>query len=131
MTARERMSVMEYKNFGDFLYQKRIENKITMRQMADELGVSPVFVSDIEKDRRNPFDVNRLKQLVSFLNLTDEERDLMYDLAGKKRNEVAPDLHDYITENDYVSAALRTCRDLEVGEEEWARMVEELKQRKG
>ena len=122
---------MEYKNFGDFLYQKRIENKITMRQMADELGVSPVFVSDIEKDRRNPFDVNRLKQLVSFLNLTDEERDLMYDLAGKKRNEVAPDLHDYITENDYVSAALRTCRDLEVGEEEWARMVEELKQRKG
>ena len=122
---------MEYKNFGDFLYQKRIENKITMRQMADELGVSPVFVSDIEKDRRNPFDVNRLRQLVPFLNLTDEERDLMYDLAGKKRNEVAPDLHDYITENDYVSAALRTCRDLEVGEEEWARMVEELKQRKG
>lgn len=122
---------MEYKNFGDFLYQKRIENKITMRQMADELGVSPVFISDIEKDRRNPFDVNRLRQLVPFLNLTDEERDLMYDLAGKKRNEVAPDLHDYITENDYVSAALRTCRDLEVGEEEWARMVEELKQRKG
>ena len=102
-----------------------------MRQMADELGVSPVFISDIEKDRRNPFDVNRLRQLVPFLNLTDEERDLMYDLAGKKRNEVAPDLHDYITENDYVSAALRTCRDLEVGEEEWARMVEELKQRKG
>ena len=125
------MRAMEYKNFGDFLYQKRIENKITMRQMADELGVSPVFISDIEKDRRNPFDVNRLKQLVSFLNLTDEDRDLMYDLAGKKRNEVAPDLHDYITENDYVSAALRTCRDLEVGEEEWARMVEELKQRKG
>lgn len=125
------MSAMEYKNFGDFLYQKRIENKITMRQMADELGVSPVFISDIEKDRRNPFDVNRLRQLVPFLNLTDEERDLMYDLAGKKRNEVAPDLHDYITENDYVSAALRTCRDLEVGEEEWARMVEELKQRKG
>ena len=125
------MRAMEYKNFGDFLYQKRIENKITMRQMADELGVSPVFISDIEKDRRNPFDVNRLKQLVPFLNLTDEERDLMYDLAGKKRNEVAPDLHDYITENDYVSAALRTCRDLEVGEEEWARMVEELKQRKG
>ena len=125
------MRAMEYKNFGDFLYQKRIENKITMRQMADELGVSPVFISDIEKDRRNPFDVNRLRQLVPFLNLTDEERDLMYDLAGKKRNEVAPDLHDYITENDYVSAALRTCRDLEVGEEEWARMVEELKQRKG
>lgn len=125
------MNVMEYKNFGDFLYRKRVENKITMRQMAEELGCTPVFISDIEKDRRNPFDVNRLKQLVTFLHLTDEERDLMYDLVGKKRNEVAPDLHDYITENDYVSAALRTCRDLNIGEEEWGRMVAELKRRKG
>ncbi len=122
---------MEYKNFGEFLYQKRIENKITMQQMATELECTPVYISDIEKDRRYPFDITRLKKLVPFLHLSEEERDIMYDLAGKKRNEVPADLHDYITENDYVSAALRTCRDLDVGEEEWARMVAELKQRKG
>lgn len=122
---------MKYKNFGDFLYQKRKENNITMRQLSEEIGVTQVYISDVEKDRRNSFDIERLRKLVKFLNLTDEERDLMYDLAGKKRNEVAPDLHDYITENDYVSAALRTCRDLNIGEEEWARMIADLKQRKG
>ncbi len=122
---------MKYKNFGDFLYQKRKENKITMRQLSEEIGCTQVYISDVEKDRRNSFDIERLRKLVKFLNLTDEERDLMYDLAGKKRNEVAPDLHDYITENDYVSAALRTCRDLNIGEEEWARMIADLKQRKG
>lgn len=122
---------MKYKNFGDFLYQKRKENKITMRQLSEEIGCTQVYISDVEKDRRNSFDIERLRKLVKFLNLTDEERDLMYDLAGKKRNEVAPDLHDYITENDYVSAALRTCRDLEIGEEEWARMIADLKKRKG
>ena len=55
----------------------------------------------------------------------------MYNLAGKKRNAVAPDLPEYIIERDYVSAALRTARDLDAGEEEWMRFVEDLKKRKG
>lgn len=55
----------------------------------------------------------------------------MLDLAGKKRNAVAPDLPEYIMQRDYVSAALRTARDLDAGEEEWQRFVEELKKRKG
>ena len=33
--------------------------------------------------------------------------------------------------HDYVSAALRTARDLEAGEEEWLKFVEELKKKKG
>ncbi len=127
----KRMNAMKYKNFGDFLYRKRKENKITMRQVSEEIGCTQVYISDVEKDRRNSFDIERLRKLVKFLNLTDEERDLMYDLAGKKRNEVAPDLHDYITENYYVRMALRTCRDLDIGEEGWNRIVEAFKKRKG
>ena len=55
----------------------------------------------------------------------------MFDLAGEKRDDVAPDLPDYIKERDYVSAALRTARDLDAGEEEWLEFVKELKRRKG
>ena len=55
----------------------------------------------------------------------------MLDLAGKNRNEVGPDLPEYIMESDYVSAALRTARDLDAGEEEWLEFVKELKKRKG
>ena len=55
----------------------------------------------------------------------------MLDLAGKKRNAVAPDLPDYIIQRDYVSAALRTARDLDAGEEEWNQFVKELKERRG
>lgn len=54
----------------------------------------------------------------------------MYDIAGKQRNTIAPDLPDYIMERDYVSAALRTARDLDAGEEEWREFVEQLKRRK-
>ena len=120
-----------YANFGDFIAQKRTEKGITLRKMADMLGCSAPFLSDVEKDRRNPFDMDKLDQVAQILVLSPEENALMLDLAGKKRNSVAPDLPDYIMQRDYVSAALRTARDLDAGEQEWLRFVEELKQRKG
>jgi len=122
---------MKCANFGEFISQKRIEKKITLRKMADMLGVSAPFLTDVEKDRRNPFDMEKLTQLAHILDLTTEENDLMLNLAGKKRNAVAPDLPEYIMERDYVSAALRTARDLDAGEEEWKQFIEELKKRKG
>lgn len=122
---------MKYANFGEFISQKRIEKKITLRKMADMLGVSAPFLTDVEKDRRNPFDMEKLNQLAHILELTTDENELMLNLAGRKRNAVAPDLPEYIMERDYVSAALRTARDLDAGEEEWKKFVEELIKRKG
>ncbi len=122
---------MKYANFGEFISQKRVEKQITLRKMADMLGVSAPFLTDVEKDRRNPFDMEKLTQLAKILGLSNEERELMFNLAGKKRNAVAPDLPEYIMERDYVSVALRTARDLDAGEEEWNQFVEELRKRKG
>ena len=127
----EKVKSMMYANFGEFISQKRIEKQITLRKMADMLGVSAPFLTDVEKDRRNPFDMEKLTQLAKILDLSNEERELMFNLAGKKRNAVAPDLPEYIMERDYVSAALRTARDLDAGEEEWNQFVEELRKRKG
>ena len=127
----EKVKSMMYANFGEFISQKRVEKQITLRKMADMLGVSAPFLTDVEKDRRNPFDMEKLSQLAKILDLSNEERELMFNLAGKKRNAVAPDLPEYIMERDYVSAALRTARDLDAGEEEWNQFVEELRKRKG
>lgn len=121
----------KYLNFGDFITQKREEKQITLREMAKKLGITPPYLSDVEKDRRNPFDLEKLEILANILMLSEEDKTTMLDLAGKKRNEVAPDLPEYIMERDYVSAALRTARDLDAGEEEWLEFVKELKKRKG
>lgn len=120
-----------YKNFGDFLQKKRTDRKISLRKMADLLSFSAPFLSDVEKDRRNPPDIDKLEQIVSILHLTEEERELMMNLAGERRNSVAPDLPEYIMERDYVSSALRTAKDLGASEEEWLAFVEELKKKKG
>ena len=89
------------------------------------------YLTDIEKDRRNPPEMEKLELISQILMLNDEDKTTMYDLVGKKRNSVAPDLPDYIMEHDYVSAALRTARDLDASEADWLKFVEELRQRKG
>lgn len=118
-------------NFGEFLQRKREEKQITLRRMAELLGFSAPFLSDVEKDRRNPPELAKLEQIAGILSLSYEEKETMFNLAGKKRDSVAPDLPEYIMSRDYVAAALRTARDLDAGEEEWLRFVEELRQRKG
>lgn len=120
-----------YSNFGEFLQQKRIVRGITLRKMAELLGITPPYLSDIEKDRRNPPEMEKLEQISSILLLSAEDKTVMLDLAGKKRNTVAPDLPKYIMERSYVSAALRTARDLDADEADWQRFVQELKNRKG
>lgn len=122
---------MNNQNFGEFLQTKREQQKITLRQLAEKLDLSAPFLSDVEKGRRNSLDMDRLVMLRQILNLSDEEYETMLNLAGKQRKTVAPDLPEYIMERDYVSAALRTARDLDAGEAEWQRFVEELKSRKG
>lgn len=119
-----------YETFGAFLTAKREEKDITLREMARILDVSPTFISDVEKNRSTP-KAERLERLAEALNLDNDEKAVMYDLVGKQRDSVAPDLPEYIKGRDYVSAALRTARDLDAGEKEWLEFVAELKKRKG
>jgi len=118
-------------SFGEFIASKREEKKITLREMARLLKITPPYLSDIEKDRRNPPDKEKLNSIALILSLSEEECSYMYDLAGKKRNAISPDLPEYIMERDYVRVALRKAIDLDIGEKEWTRFVQELEDRKG
>ena len=116
--------------FGEYLNAKREEKNITLRELARKLDVSAPFLRDVEMNRRAPLTPERLEKLAEVLTLTDQEKAEMYDLVGKQKGSVAPDLPEYIMERDYVSAALRTARDLNAGEAEWAKFVEDLKRRR-
>lgn len=121
----------QYKNFGDFLHKKRIAKGISYRDLASVLGVSAPYISDIEKDRRNAPAMDKLEKLADYFMLSSEEKALMFDLAGEKKSELAPDIPGYIKGHDYVASALRTARDLGASEKDWLDFVEELRRRKG
>ena len=115
--------------FGDFISQKRIEKKFTMRELASKLSISAPYLADIEHGHRNPPDKDKLDELASVLELSLEEKEEMLDLAGEKRGEAPPDLMDYMVGKPYISYALRRMRDAGAGEDEWLEMVKDLERR--
>ncbi|NCB66682.1 MAG: XRE family transcriptional regulator [Bacilli bacterium] len=116
--------------FGEYLKHKREEKQISLREVARTLGVSAPFLSDVENNRRGPLTEERLADLVKVLNLNEKEKAEMYDIVGKQKGLLAPDLNPYVTERPYVNAALRTARNLEANEEDWQRFVDDLIKRK-
>ena len=116
--------------FGEYLKHKREEKQISLREVARTLGVSAPFLSDVENNRRGPLTEERLADLAKVLNLNEKEKAEMYDIVGKQKGLLAPDLNPYVTERPYVNAALRTARNLEANEEDWQRFVDNLIKRK-
>jgi transcriptional regulator with XRE-family HTH domain len=116
--------------FGEYLKHKRDEKQISLREVARALGVSAPFLSDVENNRRGTLTEERLADLAKVLNLNENEKAEMYDIVGKQKGLLAPDLNPYVTERPYVNAALRTARNLEANKEDWQRFVDDLKTRK-
>ena len=46
--------------FGEFVKAKRQEKEISLRKLAEELGIVPAYMSDIEKGRRYPPDKDKI-----------------------------------------------------------------------
>lgn len=78
--------------------------------MADLLDLSPAYWSDIEKGRRNPPNINKLKEIANLLGLSQEETDMMIDMASEDRDEIPMDLPEYIKESGLARTALRKAR---------------------
>lgn len=120
-----------YESFGQFLHEKRLERKMSYRDLASSLGLSAPYISDMEKGRRNAPSMDVLENLASYFNLSEEEKTMMFDLAGESKNEIAPDLPNYIRDNDSVVVALRTARDLGATQKDWENFVRELREKRG
>lgn len=119
--------------FGAYIAQKRVEKDVKLKPIAEKLGVSVTYLSDIIKGRRNPPDIDGLEALANALNLNEEERDEMFDLAGRERNQVSPDLPEYIMGEDIPTArvALRRARNSKLGEDFWQEVNQIIDRRNG
>lgn len=112
--------------FGDFIKKKRQSLAITLRAFADELNIAPSYMSDIEKGKRNAPTQDILDSMVRVLKLNDEDKNKLFDLAAKSKNEIAQDITEYVSENQNVRVALRRAKELNLGEEEWLQIIENM-----
>ena len=87
--------------FGSFLREKRMARGLTLRGMAAKLDLSPVYMSNIENNRRAAPSQEYLERMAMLLQLDKPEREWMLDLAAKsKQNRVSADLPDYIMDRE-------------------------------
>ena len=115
------------KTFGTFIKEKRLEKGINLRKLAELLVLAPAYISDIENGNRNSPSPDKMEKLVEVLGLNEDERNEMYDLAAKDRdNTVAPDISQYVKSNDLVRVALRKARNLNLGEQEWLKIIKKM-----
>ena len=114
--------------FGAFLKKKRNERTITVRLMAEMVELSVGSYCDIESGRRYPPDREMLDKMIGVLNLSETDRTIFYDLAGKARSAAPPDLPDYINENEMVRLALRVAKK-KASNEDWQKFIDELERK--
>ena len=116
--------------FGEHVKQRRESLKMTMRDFAEKVQISPAYLCDIEKGNRKP-PVKYLEKIAEVLQITDaEELNAFYDSAGVSKNGQHSDINTYIDGLPSARMALRTARDKHYTDEDWLRLVEIIKQKK-
>ena len=117
-------------NLGAFLSTKRREKGITSLRMAETAGISPGYYCDIEKNRKAPPDRAIIDRIIAALGLSAGDKMTCYDLAGKARAGVSPDLPDYIMANEVVRAALRVAKE-KATTDDWQQFIDKLERKAG
>ena len=119
--------------FGQYVDQKRRGRgddgtDIMLKDIANAMGVTATYLSDIIKGRRNPPEMKLLEKIAEALHLDETERTELLDLAGRERAEAAPDLPEYIMDANlpHVRIALRRANSKNLGDDFWKKVVEEM-----
>ncbi len=138
MSKAKEVLIMREKNmrFGDFIKQKRLNDprELTLKDMSERLGISLSFLSDIENNRRKPFDQDKIEIFAAELGLSDEDKAKMYDLAARDRREVPSDIEDimmYDKIGDMARFALRQSNAGVIDEEDWKTFIRDIEKKKG
>ena len=71
--------------FGERVREIRTERGLSITALADHLGVTKVYVSDVERGRRAPFSLTRIKQVSDVLGCDPFD---LYLLAVRSRGHV-------------------------------------------
>ena len=109
-----------------FIKGKKERNKIrTDLEKIKELD-NKLYKSDIEKGKRNAPTQDILEAMVHVLKLNDEDKNTLFDLAADSKNEIARDITEYVSDNQNVRVALRRAKELNLGEEEWLQIIEDM-----
>ncbi len=125
-------------NFNEFLLLKRKEKGLTIRGLANLVGISPAFLCDLESGNR-AFPANSKKypnllaMLIINLDLNEEESKLIKKLADESmlsKDKIALDLKNYLQNVPLAQQALRKAQENNITNEDWANFIKMIERKK-
>ena len=95
-------------NFGPYIRKLRKELNIGQRDLAKKIGIAPSYLNDIEKEKRSAPKLEIIEKISKNLKI-----DLNYlnDLAGVSKNQIAPDINQYIKNNESIISLIRSIKN--------------------
>ena len=94
--------------FGSYIQSLRSEKHIGMRELARWINVSPTYLNDIEKDKRA---APRNELLETLSEKLDADLEKLYDLAGKSRDSLPPDIIKVVADKPECVSLLRAINE--------------------
>lgn len=117
--------------FGDYIKSKRTSHqpKLTLKKMAELLGVNLTYLSDVENGRKKAFSAEKINLFCEILELSESERSELYDLAARDNETVSEDIAEtimYTEEGDYARRALRMVNQGKGNVEMWKELIRKM-----
>ena len=114
------------KKFGELVREYR--GKKTLKELGDEMGITPAYLSDIEKGNRFPSE-DKLDKLIKVFELRDKKKNNFYDLVAKEsknKYKVSGDIAEYIMKNEYLRNFIRIAKEKKLDNLYWKDKIKEL-----
>jgi transcriptional regulator with XRE-family HTH domain len=93
--------------FGQYVRKTRQEQGISLRRMAEELAISPPYMSDIEKGNRCAPQRHILDKMAEILGLTGDKYFELLDLAAETKDDIPDDIKELLLSNKSIYRELR------------------------
>ena len=90
--------------FGEVVRDARMKKEISLRKVADSLGVTASYVSDIERGNRNPPSLDKIQLWAAVLGLSPEP---LVEAAMRERSSFELPLNGDIERNELAIALAR------------------------
>lgn len=74
--------------FGEFIRNKRLSEGLTLKAVANRIGISMSYLSDIERGNRNPINGIKFDSLCKALLLSRKEKEILRMIVCNDRNYV-------------------------------------------
>lgn len=100
--------------FGQVIKKRREELGFSLRGLAREMGIAAPYLSDLENDRRYPPVGEVLEKMLALYKFAPEEQAYFFNLVGKGRKEVAPDLQEKLMSNETAHMIVRQLVQLDL-----------------